>query len=43
LGVYQHNGFWKSMDTSKDQQELERIYGNGAAPWLVHRPVAIGA
>jgi len=29
-----HHGFWKSMDTSKDQQELERLYGDGPAPWM---------
>lgn len=35
LFAYRHHGFWKSMDTSKDQQELERIQGADAlrAPW----------
>jgi glucose-1-phosphate cytidylyltransferase len=33
LFTYQHDGFWKSMDTSKDQQDLERIFKSGAAPW----------
>ena len=33
LYTYLHGGFWKSMDTSKDQQELERIYASGPAPW----------
>ena len=35
LHTYLHNGFWKSMDTSKDQQEMEEIHnGNGGkAPW----------
>lgn len=35
LFAYRHMGFWKSMDTSKDQQEMERI-NNGhspSAPW----------
>lgn len=41
LGVYQHHGFWKSMDTSKDQQELEKIYGVGDAPWLVTQSTAV--
>ena len=27
-------GFWKSMDTSKDQQELERLIERNQAPWL---------
>lgn len=34
LFTYRHDGFWKSMDTSKDQQELEKIYLSGNAPWL---------
>jgi glucose-1-phosphate cytidylyltransferase len=33
LYTYQHLGFWKSMDTSKDQQELERLYKSGTALW----------
>ena len=36
LFAFQHSGFWKSMDTSKDQQEMERICNGGegtAAPW----------
>jgi glucose-1-phosphate cytidylyltransferase len=33
LYTYLHQGFWKSMDTSKDQQELERLIGDGSAPW----------
>jgi glucose-1-phosphate cytidylyltransferase len=41
LGVYQHHGFWKSMDTSKDQQELEKIYGTGDAPWLATQSAAV--
>jgi glucose-1-phosphate cytidylyltransferase len=35
LYTYQHTGFWKSMDTSKDQQEMEVIYKSGRAPWLM--------
>jgi len=33
LYTYIHRGFWKSMDTSKDQQELERLWGTSPAPW----------
>jgi glucose-1-phosphate cytidylyltransferase len=33
LYSYMHRGFWKSMDTSKDQQEMERLYKSGAPPW----------
>jgi glucose-1-phosphate cytidylyltransferase len=34
LFTYLHHGFWKSMDTSKDQQEMERLGEDGSAPWL---------
>lgn len=34
LYTYLHRGFWKSMDTSKDQQELERLYQQGLARWV---------
>jgi glucose-1-phosphate cytidylyltransferase len=34
LYAFRHNGFFKSMDTHKDQQELERIYEEGRIPWL---------
>jgi glucose-1-phosphate cytidylyltransferase len=43
LHVYKHVGFWKSMDTSKDQQELERLYHEEGIPWLVNRRLAVGA
>jgi glucose-1-phosphate cytidylyltransferase len=35
LFTYLHTGFWKSMDTSKDQQEMEDVYhgGQGKPPW----------
>jgi glucose-1-phosphate cytidylyltransferase len=38
LYSYLHDGFWKSMDTSKDQQELETIYKSGNAPWVIQTP-----
>ena len=34
LYTHVHKGFWKSMDTSKDQQEMERIHNGGTPPWL---------
>lgn len=40
LYTYQHHGFWKSMDTSKDQQELERVYRAGEAAWERRVPPA---
>ena len=43
LYAYQHSGFWKSMDTSKDQQEMERIHNGSAAhaPWNRNRVARI--
>jgi len=34
LYTFRHHGFFKSMDTHKDQQELEQIYEEGKVPWL---------
>ena len=34
LFVNRHLGFWKSMDTSKDQQELEKLCVGGDVPWV---------
>jgi len=33
--VHKHKGFWKSMDTSKDQQELEDLNQSHTPPWSV--------
>jgi glucose-1-phosphate cytidylyltransferase len=30
---YSYDGFWASMDTFKDRQQLESLYLTGAAPW----------
>ncbi len=30
-----YDGFWMSMDTFKDRQQLEQIYARGNAPWQV--------
>ena len=35
LSAYEYDGFWMSMDTFKDRQELEDIYARGNAPWEV--------
>jgi glucose-1-phosphate cytidylyltransferase len=35
VSAYPHEGFWKSMDTSKDQQELEKLYLAGKARWIL--------
>ena len=34
---YPYDGFWASMDTFKDRQQLESLYATGAAPWEVWR------
>ncbi len=35
LGAYLHRGFWKPMDTLRDQRELEAMWNSGKAPWKV--------
>lgn len=35
LTAFEYDGFWMSMDTFKDRQQLEEIYGRGGAPWEV--------
>jgi len=32
---YPYDGFWASMDTFKDKQQLESLYASGNAPWEV--------
>lgn len=32
---YEYDGFWAGMDTFKDRQDLESLWGSGAAPWHV--------
>jgi glucose-1-phosphate cytidylyltransferase len=32
---YKYDGFWAGMDTFKDKQQLETLWGSGAAPWEV--------
>jgi glucose-1-phosphate cytidylyltransferase len=34
LFSYRHDGFFKSMDTHKDQQEIEELFEKGQMPWL---------
>jgi len=33
LNAYKHSGFWKPMDTLRDKNELETLWGRGNAPW----------
>ncbi len=30
-----HDGFWRNMDTFKDRQDLEELWGQGKAPWKI--------
>jgi glucose-1-phosphate cytidylyltransferase len=41
LTAYQYDDFWMSMDTFKDRQQLEDMYGSGHAPWEVWNPAAV--
>ncbi|MBT2290155.1 glucose-1-phosphate cytidylyltransferase [Paenibacillus albidus] len=33
LMAYKHTGFWHPMDTLRDKNYLEELWGNGSAPW----------
>ena len=37
LMAYEHNGFWKAMDTFKDKQQLDELLASGAPPWEIWR------
>ena len=32
--MFQHDGFWQPMDTSRDYQLLKSLYEEGKAPWV---------
>lgn len=34
LRMYEHDGFWQPMDTSREYQLLNNLYADGDAPWL---------
>lgn len=34
LMVFEHDGFWQPMDTSRDYQLLNTLYEQGKAPWV---------
>jgi glucose-1-phosphate cytidylyltransferase len=34
---YSYDGFWAGMDTFKDRQSLDSLWGSGSAPWHVWR------
>jgi glucose-1-phosphate cytidylyltransferase len=33
LHAYKHTGFWHSMDTLKDKNDLTALWMSGKAPW----------
>ena len=33
LSAFRHRGFWRPMDTLRDQRELEAMWNSGKAPW----------
>ncbi len=33
LMAWQHDGFWRPMDTLRDKNELEKLWLQGNAPW----------
>jgi glucose-1-phosphate cytidylyltransferase len=35
LSAFQHNGFWRPMDTLRDKIMLDEIWSSGKAPWKV--------
>jgi glucose-1-phosphate cytidylyltransferase len=35
LNAYRHRGFWKSMDTLRDKNDLTALWLNGKAPWAL--------
>jgi len=35
LMAYEHRGFWHPMDTLRDKNHLEDLWGSGQAPWKV--------
>jgi glucose-1-phosphate cytidylyltransferase len=37
LYAYEHEGFWKAMDTFKDKQQLDELLARGNPPWEVWR------
>jgi glucose-1-phosphate cytidylyltransferase len=39
LFAYRHEGFWKSMDTGKDQNDLEQLNSSGVPPWFLEQGV----
>ena len=43
LVAYPYDGFWKSMDTFKEKQELDDLCTKGMAPWQLWKQPEAGA
>ena len=43
LMTFQHDGYWACMDTFKEKQDLDDVYGRGNAPWAVWNHQSGGA
>jgi glucose-1-phosphate cytidylyltransferase len=43
LAVYQHHGFWQSMDTYREMQLLNDMWASGRAPWSIWREHRLSA
>jgi len=43
LAVYQHHGFWQSMDTYREMQLLNELWKSGRAPWNVWQECRLSA
>ena len=39
LYTYKHDGFFKSMDSYKDNQEFEEMVRSGEFPWMLRERV----
>lgn len=35
LLAYEHDGFWRAMDTFKDKEQLEALHSAGSPPWQI--------
>ena len=35
MSAFKHSGFWKPMDTMRDNIELNEMWDKGNAPWKV--------
>jgi len=35
LMAFPRDGYWARMDTLKEKQDLEDLFGRGSAPWTV--------